>query len=374
MRKEQKVSQKMQQIKIMTVFGTRPEAIKMAPLIKEIESRGGMSNITCVTAQHREMLDQVLEVFGILPDYDLNIMKKGQTLSSITSDIILNLTSIIEKAGPDLVLVHGDTTTSFAAALSSFYAKKPVGHVEAGLRTYNKLSPYPEEMNRTLITHIADMHFAPTQNNAHNLRKENACKNVYVTGNTVIDALFSVIKDDYIFQSDALRNIDFNKRIILLTAHRRENFGEPLRQIFEAVIRIADAYEDVEFIYPLHRNPNIYDAAHAQLCHPRIHLIDPLRIDEMHNLMNRSHLILTDSGGLQEEAPSLGKPVLVLRKETERPEAVEIGTVRIAGTDTTEIVKQTELLLENAEEYQKMARASNPYGDGHASKRICDAI
>ena len=367
----------MDKVKVMTVFGTRPEAIKMAPLVKELEKREEIESIVCVTAQHRQMLDQVLERFGITPDYDLNIMQQRQTLSSITCRALTGLEEVMNEAKPDIVLVHGDTSTTFAGALAAFYCKISVGHVEAGLRTYDKYSAYPEEMNRKLTTALTDLYFAPTKNNRENLLKEMVDEEkIYVTGNTVIDAVRHTVADDFIFQTPALSEFDYEKgRTILLTAHRRENLGEPLRQILTAVRRIADDHEDVRIIYPMHLNPAVREPAQEILGgHDRILLIDPVDVEELHNLMNRSYLVMTDSGGLQEEAPSLGKPVLVLRSETERPEAVYAGTVKIAGTDEETIYQMAHELLTDEAAYNAMSRAVNPYGDGLASKRIVDAI
>lgn len=367
----------MNKIKVMTVFGTRPEAIKMAPLVKELEKREEIESIVCVTAQHRQMLDQVLERFGITPDYDLNIMQQRQTLSSITCRALTGLEEVMNEAKPDIVLVHGDTSTTFAGALAAFYCKIQVGHVEAGLRTYDKYSPYPEEMNRKLTTALTDLYFAPTKNNRENLLKEMVEEEkIYVTGNTVIDAVRHTVAEDFAFQTPALAEFDYEKgRTILLTAHRRENLGEPLRQILTAVKRIVDDHEDVRVIYPMHLNPAVREPAQEILGgHDRILLIDPVDVEELHNLMNRCYLVMTDSGGLQEEAPSLGKPVLVLRSETERPEAVYAGTVKIAGTDEETIYQMARELLTDEAAYNAMSRAINPYGDGQASKRIVDAI
>jgi UDP-N-acetylglucosamine 2-epimerase (non-hydrolysing) len=363
-------------IKTLIVFGTRPEAIKMAPLVKELKKDFHFDVKVCVTAQHRQMLDQVLEIFDIKPDYDLDIMKYNQSLFSITADVLLRFEKVLVKERPDIVLVHGDTTTTFAAALSSFYFKTKIGHVEAGLRTYNKYSPFPEEMNRKLTAALCDLHFAPTKRAKLNLMAEGVKEEtIFVTGNTVIDTLKFTVKEDYLFKEDSLNNIDFSKRIILLTAHRRENFGKPLENIFEAVLKIANEFDDVVFVYPVHLNPNVKDVAHRILKdHPRIKLINPIDVDDMHNLIARSYLVLTDSGGLQEEAPSLGKPVVVLRDTTERPEAVLARTVVVAGTSKERIVEIVTKLLTDEEEYLQMARAVNPYGDGEASRRIKDAL
>lgn len=367
----------MSKLKIMTVFGTRPEAIKMAPLVKELAKNDIMDSMVCVTAQHRQMLDQVLDIFQIRPDYDLNIMKDRQTLIDITTRSIEGLYGVFQKSKPDMVLVHGDTTTTFAASLAAFYAKVKVGHVEAGLRTYDKYSPYPEEMNRKLTGAIADLHFAPTMANKTNLLKENVDeKYIYVTGNTVIDALSSTVAASHKFTDSFLSNYNFDeKRVILVTAHRRENIGQPLNDICTALRRLCDDIPDISVIYPVHLNPVVRETVSRILGgHERIHLIEPLNVQDMHNLMNKSTLIMTDSGGLQEEAPSLGKPVLVLRNETERPEAVKAGTVKLLGTNSGIVYKEARLLLEDASEYQKMAKAVNPYGDGKASKRITEAL
>jgi UDP-N-acetylglucosamine 2-epimerase (non-hydrolysing) len=364
-------------LKIMTVFGTRPEAIKMAPLVKELTRSNILDSQVCVTAQHRQMLDQVLDIFKIKPDYDLNIMQDRQTLADITTRAVEGLYDVFREAKPDMVLVHGDTTTTFAASLAAFYARIKVGHVEAGLRTYDKYSPYPEEMNRKLTGAIADLHFAPTIANKENLLKENVDeKSIYVTGNTVIDALSSTVSEYYEFTDPFLKTFDFDKkRVILVTAHRRENIGQPLNDICTALRRLCDDISDVSIIYPVHLNPIVRETANRILGgHERIHLIDPLNVQDMHNLMNKSTLIMTDSGGLQEEAPSLGKPVLVLRNETERPEAVRAGTVKLLGTDTKIIYNEARRLLDDSDEYQRMAKAVNPYGDGQASKRIVEAL
>ena len=367
----------MNKIKVMTVFGTRPEAIKMAPLVKELERREEIDSIVCITAQHREMLDQVMEIFDISADYDLNIMQSGQTLSDITARAMKGIEETIKEAKPDIVLVHGDTTTTFAGALASFYCQTKIGHVEAGLRTYDKYSPFPEEMNRCLTTYLADLYFAPTANNVDNLLRENVdAEKIYTTGNTVIDAIKTTVCDDYEFSDECLKNLDYeNKRIILVTAHRRENLGEPLKNICNAILETAEAFPDVEVVYPVHLNPLVKNTAEEILGnHERIHLIAPLDVTELHNLMARSYMVMTDSGGLQEEAPSLAKPVLVLRNETERPEAVQAGTVKIAGVDKENIKKLAFELLSDKAEYDKMSHAVNPYGDGFASRRIVDAI
>ena len=366
----------MKPIRVMTIFGTRPEAIKMAPLVLELQSRQGIQPICCVTAQHREMLDAVLEIFRLKPDYDLNIMEPRQTLSTITTKCLLGMEGVLEEAKPDLVLVHGDTSTTFAGALATFYRQIPVGHVEAGLRTWDKYSPFPEEMNRKLVGDIADLHFCPTPANRENLAREGITDGVFVTGNTVIDALKTTVRPDYQFATQALNSLDYaGKRIILVTCHRRENYGQPMTNIMTALRRIADAFPDVELVYPVHLSPVVREAAGKYLSgHPRIHLIDPLSADEMHNLMARAYLVMTDSGGLQEEAPALGRPVLVLRRETERPEAVQAGTVKLAGTEEEEIFSLAAELLSDERAYHAMAHAVNPYGDGQACRRIADAI
>lgn len=364
-------------IKVMSIFGTRPEAIKMAPLIKELEKSDQIESIVCVTAQHREMLDQVLEIFDITPDYDLDIMQQKQTITGITTRALQGLEEVIQEAEPDLVLVHGDTTTTFVGALAAFYNKVKIGHVEAGLRTYNKHEPFPEEMNRVLTTSLADLHFAPTEAAKQNLLKEGiAEETIFVTGNTVIDALQYTLNDAHEFEEPLLNEIDFNNnRVITVTAHRRENLGEPLKDICEAILQITEDYDDVQIIYPMHRNPVVRETAISILGkHPRIHLIEPLTLTDMHNLLNKSHLVLTDSGGLQEEVPSMGVPVLVLRNVTERPEGVEAGTLKLAGTEKANIIKLTKELLDSQEAYSKMAKAVNPFGDGRASERIVASI
>ena len=367
----------MKTIKVMTVFGTRPEAIKMAPLIKQLESTPGIESKVCVTAQHREMLDMVLELFKIKPDHDLDIMKHGQTISDITNRVLKGLEGVLKSDRPDLILVHGDTTTTFVGALAAFYEKIPVGHVEAGLRSGNKYSPYPEEMNRILTSQLSNLHFAPTVQNYNNLMAGGiSADNIYITGNTVIDALIQVVKDDYVFNDTVLDNIDFlNKKVILVTCHRRENWGKPMEDIFNAIRDIVHTHEDVEVVFPVHLNPQIKSLAQNILGDvERIHLIEPLDYEPFVNILNKSYLILTDSGGVQEEAPSLGKPILVLRTETERPEAVEAGTVKVVGVDRDKIVNETSLLLTSQDAYNKMAGATNPYGDGKASERIVEAI
>lgn len=367
----------MDRLKAMVVFGTRPEAIKMAPLVKELKRYDEIEVSVCVTAQHRQMLDQVLEIFDITADYDLDIMKDKQTLTDITTRGLGGLNRVFGEAKPDIVLVHGDTTTTFVGSLAAFYNRISVGHVEAGLRTNDKYFPYPEEINRKLTGVLSDIHFAPTRSNKANLLKENVNENkIYITGNTVIDAIRTTVRKDYVFVDSGLKDINFSdKRVITVTAHRRENLGEPLENICQALKHIADRYEDVVVVYPVHLNPAVQSVAKRILGgHNRIHLIDPLDVQDMHNLMDRSYLIMTDSGGLQEEAPSLGKPVLVLRNETERPEALDAGTVKLAGTNRENIINLTCELLDKDEGYQKMAKAVNPYGDGFAASRIAKAL
>ena len=360
-------------IKVMTVFGTRPEAIKMAPLVKELKKRKEVECIVCVTAQHREMLDQVLETFDIVPDYDLNIMQKGQTLTDITVRALKGLEDVIKEVKPNIVLVHGDTTTTFAGALAAFYNQTDIGHVEAGLRTYDKYSPYPEEMNRQMVSSLSDMNFAPTKLSANNLIKEGKKKeNIFITGNTVIDAMSTTISDDY--QNEVFDWVG-NDRMILLTAHRRENIGDSMKSIFKAVKRIVTEFSDVKVVYPIHKNPIVREIANEIFgdC-DKVKLIEPLEVFDFHNFMNKSYIILTDSGGVQEEAPALGTPVLVLRNTTERPEGIEAGTLKLTGTDEETIYEETKKLLTSKEEYEVMSKASNPYGDGHASERITDEI
>jgi len=361
----------------MSVFGTRPEAIKMAPIIKELERRKGVESVVCVTAQHRQMLDQVLNIFNIKPDYDLNIFKPGQTLTEITIRALEGLEKVIIKEKPDVLLVQGDTTTVFAGALAAFYQGVKIGHVEAGLRSGNLYSPYPEEANRKLTGVLANYHFAPTKRNKENLLREGYPEeNIYVTGNTVIDALKYVVKENYIFDIDLLNNLDYkNKKVILLTSHRRENIGKPMENIFKAIRDIVLKYEDVELVFPMHLNPKVREIAYRVLSNSdRIHLIEPLEYEPMANLMSKVHLIVTDSGGLQEEGPTFGVPVLVIREETERPEGIEAGTAKLIGTKYEGVYKEIDLLLSNSEEYIKMANAVNPYGDGKASIRIVDIL
>lgn len=359
-------------MKVMSVFGTRPEAIKMCPLVKELEKAEGIESVVCLTGQHREMLQQVIDIFGTKVDYNLDIMKPQQTLTTITSSILEKIEPVLIKEKPDIVLVHGDTTTSFVVALAAFYQQIPVGHVEAGLRTFDKYSPFPEEMNRNLTGKIAELHFAPTVNNKENLNRENIVKNVFVTGNTVIDAFQTTVKQNYVFKDDTLKAVDFgNKRCVLITAHRRENLGKPLENICNAIKELANRYEDMLFIYPVHLNPAVRNTADRILGNMKnVYLIPPIDVEDMHNLMDRSFLVMTDSGGLQEEAPACGVPVLVLRTETERPEAVEAGTVKVVGVDEANIFDEAVELIENPIVYEKMAKAVNPYGDGHASERI----
>ncbi|MEG1988053.1 MAG: UDP-N-acetylglucosamine 2-epimerase (non-hydrolyzing) [Oscillibacter sp.] len=366
----------MEKLRIMSVFGTRPEAIKMAPLVLELKSRPQVESLCCVTAQHRQMLDSVLEVFDLQPDYDLDIMTPRQTLSTITSKCLLGMDEAIDALKPDMILVHGDTSTTFAGALSAFYHQIPVGHVEAGLRTYDKYSPFPEEMNRKMVSAIADLYFCPTVNNRDNLLKEGISQGIFITGNTVIDALKTTVQKDYVFANDELNHLQYESRkVILVTCHRRENYGEPMRNIMLALRQIAEENEDVDLVYPVHLSPVVQEAVDSYLRGaPRVHLIDPLPADEMHNLMARCYLVLTDSGGLQEEAPALGKPVLVMRRETERPEAVAAGTVRLVGVVQDDIVTMATRLIRDRGAYEKMAHAVNPYGDGSACRRIADAI
>lgn len=361
--------------KVLVVFGTRPEAIKMAPVIKELNKVADIKAPVMVTAQHREMLDQVLNLFNIKPDYDLNLMRDKQDLYSITCGVLNGVREVLEKEKPDLVMVHGDTTTTFAASLAAYYQRIPIAHVEAGLRTRNKYSPYPEEINRSLTARLADLHFAPTDINRENLLAESIGElKIWVTGNTVIDALMQTVNPDYKFNGD-LSGIDLNRRIVLVTTHRRENWGTRMERVYEALLDLINDFDDIEIVFPVHKNPVVRDIAQSMLKNQeRIHLIEPLDYEPFANLMNLSYLILTDSGGLQEEAPALGKPVLVLRDTTERPEAVKAGTVKIVGTTRERIYKEAANLLSNELEYHKMARAVNPYGDGKASIRIVNVI
>ncbi|MBR3458613.1 MAG: UDP-N-acetylglucosamine 2-epimerase (non-hydrolyzing) [Selenomonadaceae bacterium] len=366
------------QVKVMTVFGTRPEAIKMAPIVLELRKHPDtIIPVVTVTAQHREMLDQVLHLFGIEPDHDLDIMAAGQTLFDITSRAMMGLDKVLEEEKPDIVLVHGDTTTTFAGALAAYYHQTTVGHVEAGLRTRNKYSPFPEEMNRKLTGAIADLHFAPTATSEANLLAEAVDpKNIFVTGNTVIDALHHTVDEGFRFEDGLLQGIDFgSKRIILVTTHRRENLGEPMRHVYKALKQLAEEFSDVEIVFPVHKNPKVREVVDEELGGlSRVHLIDPLDYEPFANLMHRAYLILTDSGGVQEEAPAVGKPVLVLRDTTERPEAVTAGTVKLIGTDRDRVYEEARKLLTDEAEYQRMAESHNPYGDGHASERIIQAI
>lgn len=364
-------------MKVMSVFGTRPEAIKMAPLVKKLNADPDIESVLCVTAQHREMLDQVLELFELKPDYDLNIMKPNQTLAMITANVLTGMEDVLIKERPDIVLVHGDTSTTFSAALAAFYQKIPVGHVEAGLRTYDMYSPFPEEVNRVLTGHMASIHFAPTERNRSNLMKEGIPEErIAITGNTVVDALLEVAGKPYEFEDETLKNIDFeNKRVIAVTCHRRENLGEYMVHIFSAIREIAEEFEDVEVVYPVHLNPKVRATANEILsgCE-NVHLIDPLSYQPFVNLMAKSYFIITDSGGMQEEAPSLGKPVLVVRRETERPEALAAGTVKLAGVEQATIAAMARELLTDRSAYDAMAHAENPYGDGHACEKIIEAL
>lgn len=365
-------------LKVMTVFGTRPEAIKMAPVVLELQKYPEqIQSMVAVTAQHREMLDQVLQLFHIRPDYDLDIMSSSQTLFDITSRALLGLREVFETSKPDLVLVHGDTTTTFVGALAAYYCQIPVGHVEAGLRTGNKYSPFPEEMNRKLTGVLTDIHFSPTEIARQNLLTEGVAEqSIFVTGNTVIDALLSTVDPAYKFEDQVLSEISFHdRRVILVTTHRRENLGEPMRHVYQALKRIVDEYSDVEIIFPVHRNPRVREVVDSVLGNlPRVHLTDPMEYEPFANLMARSHLILTDSGGIQEEAPSLGKPVLVLRDTTERPEAISAGTVKLIGTAEEVVYREIVTLLTDPVQYRAMSEATNPYGDGRASERIVQTI
>lgn len=368
----------MKKLKVMTVFGTRPEAIKMCPLVLEMKKYPDLIEpLVAVTAQHREMLDQVLELFQIKPDYDLNIMTSGQTLYDVTTRALMGLKEVMEEAKPDIVLVHGDTTTTFAGALAAFYAQIPVGHVEAGLRTGNKYSPYPEEMNRKLTGAIADMHFAPTAISKQNLLKEDVNPdNILVTGNTVIDALQATVQKDYVFEDAEFNKVfESGHRLILMTTHRRENLGEPMRHVYKALKSVLETHEDVEAIFPVHKNPKVREIVQQELGGlDRVHLIEPMDYEPFANLMAKVDIVLTDSGGIQEEAPALGKPVLVLRDTTERPEAVSAGTVLLVGTAYEDVLRETNRLLDDAAHYKKMAEAANPYGDGQSCARIVNAV
>lgn len=366
----------MKKYKIMSVFGTRPEAIKMAPLVKELGKYDDLESICCLTGQHREMLDSVMEIFKLQADFDLNIMEKRQTLSTITTKTLLGMERVMEQCKPDMILVHGDTSTTFAGALAAFYHQVPVGHVEAGLRTYDKYSPFPEEMNRTLVGDIADLHFSPTRANAENLRRESVAGEVFITGNTAIDAMGYTVKADRKFQNELLNRLDFeHHRIIAVTCHRRENYGKPMEDIMSAIAEVVRTHEDVEVVYPVHLSPVVRECAQKYLGgKERIHLIEPLDVEEMHNLLARCFMVMTDSGGLQEEAPALGKPVLVMRRETERPEAIAAGTAKLAGVTYEGVLAEANRLLDDPAAYQAMAKAVNPYGDGHACRRIAQAI
>lgn len=359
--------------KIMTIFGTRPEAIKMAPLVKELQNNLNLEPLIVISAQHREMLDSVLKTFNIIPDYDLDVMKSNQSLSQLTSRLLVKLDEVIKKEEPDMILIHGDTTTTFVGCLVAYYNQIPIGHVEAGLRTWDKYSPFPEEINRQIVGTMADLNFAPTFKAARNLLDENKVESsIAITGNTAIDAMKTTIKDNYYSE---IISKHIGKRFILLTTHRRENIGEPMHNIFKSIRKIADSYEDVVIVFPIHKNPKVREIANIYLDnHERIELIEPLDVKDFHNFASKSYLILTDSGGVQEEAPSLGKPVLVLRDTTERPEGVDAGTLKIIGTSTEEILNYTKRLLDDENYYNKMSKARNPYGDGQASRRICENI
>ena len=366
----------MKKYKIMSVFGTRPEAIKMAPLVKALARCPDLESICCLTGQHREMLDSVMEIFNLRGDFDLNIMEQRQTLSTITTKTLLGMEQVMEQCRPDMILVHGDTSTTFAGALAAFYHQVPVGHVEAGLRTYDKYSPFPEEMNRTLVGDIADLHFSPTKANAENLRREGIRGEIFVTGNTAIDAMGYTVKEGRRFQTALLNDLDFeHHRIIAVTCHRRENYGKPMEDILSAIAEVVRTHEDVEVVYPVHLSPVVRECAQRYLGgKDRIHLIDPVDVEEMHNLLARCYMVMTDSGGLQEEAPALGKPVLVMRRETERPEAIAAGTAKLAGVTYDGVLAEANRLLDDPAAYQAMAKAVNPYGDGHACERIAQAI
>ena len=366
----------MKKFKIMSVFGTRPEAIKMAPLVKALARCPDLESICCLTGQHREMLDSVMEIFNLRGDFDLNIMEQRQTLSTITTKTLLGMEQVMEQCRPDMILVHGDTSTTFAGALAAFYHQVPVGHVEAGLRTYDKYSPFPEEMNRTLVGDIADLHFSPTKANAENLRREGIRGEIFVTGNTAIDAMGYTVKEGRRFQTALLNDLDFeHHRIITVTCHRRENYGRPMEEILSAIAEVVRTHADVEVVYPVHLSPVVRECAQRYLGgKDRIHLIDPVDVEEMHNLLARCYMVMTDSGGLQEEAPALGKPVLVMRRETERPEAIAAGTAKLAGVTYDGVLAEANRLLDDPAAYQAMAKAVNPYGDGHACERIAQAV
>ena len=366
----------MSKLKIMSVFGTRPEAIKMAPLVMALRDCPEIESICCLTGQHRQMLDSVMEAFSLTGDYDLNIMEQRQTLTTITTKTLMGMERVLEEAKPDMVLVHGDTSTTFAGALAAFYHRVPVGHVEAGLRTWDMDSPFPEELNRTMVSDMARLHFCPTVSNRENLLREGISKGVFITGNTAIDAMKYTVKSSYCFQTPVLNQLDYaGRKVIVVTCHRRENYGEAMENIMQAVADVAAQNPDAEIVYPVHLSPVVQACAEKFLAgRDRVHLIAPVDVEEMHNLLARSFFVMTDSGGLQEEAPALGKPVLVLRRETERPEAVEAGTVKLAGVDLDTIVSMADELIDDSEAYGKMAHAVNPYGDGNACKRIADAI
>ncbi len=366
----------MKKVKVMSIFGTRPEAIKMAPLVKELAACEDLESICCLTGQHREMLDSAMEIFDLQADYDLNIMEKRQTLSTITTKTLLGMEQVMQQCRPDMILVHGDTSTTFAGALAAFYHQVPVGHVEAGLRTWDKYSPFPEEMNRTLVGDIAELHFSPTRANADNLRREAIGGEIFITGNTAIDAMRYTVQKDYRFNTEILNRLDFEaRRVIVVTCHRRENYGEPMEQIMTAIAEVVRQHPDVDVVYPVHLSPVVRECAAKYLGgKDRIYLIDPLDVQEMHNLIARCYMVMTDSGGLQEEAPALGKPVLVMRRETERPEAIAAGTARLAGVRYEDILFEANRLLDSEEAYSAMAKAVNPYGDGYACRRIAQAI
>lgn len=367
----------MNKIKVMSIFGTRPEAIKMCPLVKALEKDDRVESIVCVTAQHREMLDNVLEIFNVKQQYDLNVMSHGQTIVDVSNKVLIGIDKVIKECNPDIILVHGDTSTTLNGALAAFYNQKPIGHIEAGLRTGDIYSPFPEEANRRLTGAIATLHFAATEGNKENLANENIVNNVYITGNTVIDALLSVVDKSHEFDNEIINNINFdNKKIVLLTAHRRENWGEPMKEIFAAVRELIEKNQEVEVVFPMHKNPLIRELAKMSFngIEDKIHLIEPLEYVDFANLMSKCYLIMTDSGGIQEEAPALGKPVLVLRTETERPEALKAGTVKLAGVDKIKIFELANELVNNDEVYNKMANAINPYGDGKACERIVELI
>jgi len=366
----------MKKIKVMSIFGTRPDSIKMCPLVLELQKRPEIESIVCLTAQHRQMLDQVMEIFNVKSDYDLDIMKERQTLHTITTGILLGLEKVLKEAKPDIVLVHGDTTTSFVASLAAFYEKIPVGHVEAGLRSHDKYSPYPEEMNRLLTGRIATYHFAPTELNVKNLAAEGVTENVFITGNTVIDSMKYTIQENYTYKNEFLRNIDFSDgKYVLLTAHRRENLGRGIENICDAVLRLINEFPELHIIWPVHLNPAVRETVYPRLGgNDRIHLLEPTDVTDNHNLMSKCYFVMTDSGGIQEEATAIGVPTLVLRTETERPEGLDTGILKLAGVETDVIYNLARELLCDKEVYDKMAKAANPYGDGHASERIADAI